>query len=64
MRCVVVRTEVEEQTLRQLSINHPYHDMRTRAAAQLMLAGGKLRPIAVGAKLLVSGPTRGANGMQ
>ncbi|WP_175966511.1 helix-turn-helix domain-containing protein [Burkholderia sp. BCC0322] len=55
MKCVVVLTEVEEQTLQQLSINHPYQDMRTRAAALLMLAGGKLRPLAVGAKLGVSG---------
>ncbi|HHV7525565.1 TPA: helix-turn-helix domain-containing protein [Burkholderia orbicola] len=38
----------------QLSINHPYQDMRTRAAALLMLAGGKLSPMAVGAKLGVS----------
>ncbi|KVD59120.1 transposase [Burkholderia ubonensis] len=38
-----------------MSINHPYQDMRTRAAALLMLAGGKLRPMAVGAKLGVSG---------
>ncbi|MGC3030617.1 helix-turn-helix domain-containing protein, partial [Burkholderia sp. DN3021] len=30
-------------------------DMRTRAAALLMLAGGKLRPMAVGARLGVSG---------
>nr|WP_080415597.1 helix-turn-helix domain-containing protein [Burkholderia ubonensis] len=41
--------------MQQLSINHPYQDMRTRAAALLMLAGGKLRPMAVGAKLGVSG---------
>ncbi|HDR9512260.1 transposase [Burkholderia cepacia] len=55
MKCVVVVTEAEEQTLQQLSINHPYQDMRTRAAALLMLAGGKLSPIAVSAKLGVSG---------
>ncbi|WP_244110189.1 helix-turn-helix domain-containing protein [Burkholderia ambifaria] len=41
--------------MQQLSINHPYQDMRTRAAALLMLAGGKLRPMAVGEKLGVSG---------
>ncbi|KVP82172.1 transposase [Burkholderia ubonensis] len=55
MKCVVVLTEAEEQTLQQLSINHPYQDMRMRAAALLMLASGKLRPVAVGAKLGVSG---------
>ena len=55
MKCVVILTEAEEQTLQQLSINHPYQDMRTRAAALLMLAGGKLSPMAVGAKLGVSG---------
>ncbi|WP_155646796.1 helix-turn-helix domain-containing protein [Burkholderia territorii] len=55
MQCVVVLTEAEEQTLQQLSIIHPYQDLRTRAAALLMLAGGKLRPKAVGAKLGVSG---------
>ncbi|KWH26487.1 hypothetical protein WL99_22205 [Burkholderia cepacia] len=38
-----------------MSINHPYLDMRTRAAALLMLAGGKLSPMAVGAKLGASG---------
>ncbi|WP_230960346.1 hypothetical protein [Burkholderia territorii] len=38
MKCVVVLTEAEEQTLQQLSINHPHQDMRTRAAALLMLA--------------------------
>ncbi|RQR48233.1 transposase [Burkholderia sp. Bp9126] len=53
MKCVVVLTETEESTLQQLSINHPYQDMRTRAAALLMLGGG-LRPMAVGAKLGVS----------
>lgn len=40
MKCVVVLTEAEEATLQQLSINHPYQDMRARAAALLMLAGG------------------------
>ncbi|WP_232440876.1 hypothetical protein [Burkholderia ubonensis] len=55
MKCVVVLTESEEATLQQLSINHPYQDMRTRAAALLILAGSKLRPMAVGAKLGVSG---------
>ncbi|KVW47310.1 helix-turn-helix domain-containing protein [Burkholderia ubonensis] len=55
MKCVVILTEVEEQTLQQSSINHPYQDMRTRAAALLMLAGGKLRPMAVGVRLRVSG---------
>ncbi|WP_080432492.1 helix-turn-helix domain-containing protein [Burkholderia ubonensis] len=55
MKCVVILTEVEAQTLQQLSINHPYQDMRTRAAALLMLAGGKLRPMAVSEKLGVSG---------
>ncbi|MCA8052814.1 hypothetical protein [Burkholderia arboris] len=48
MKCVVILTEVEEQTMRQLSINHPYQDMRTRVAALLMLAGGKLRPMVFG----------------
>lgn len=55
MKCVVVLPESEEQTLQQLSINPPYQDMRTRAAALLMLAGSKLSPMAVGAKLGVSG---------
>lgn len=55
MKCVVVLTEVEERTLQQLSINHPYQDMRVRAAGLLMLAGGKLRPMAVADKLGVSG---------
>lgn len=55
MKCVVVLTEAEERTLQQLSINHPYQDMRMRAAALLMLAGGKLSAMAVGAKLGVSG---------
>ncbi|MEB2558818.1 helix-turn-helix domain-containing protein [Burkholderia cenocepacia] len=41
--------------MQQLSINHPYQDMRTRAASLLMLAGGKLSPMTVGAKLGVSG---------
>lgn len=43
MKCAVVLTEREETTLQQLSINHPYQDMRTRAADLLMLAGGKMR---------------------
>ncbi|KUY56368.1 MULTISPECIES: helix-turn-helix domain-containing protein [unclassified Burkholderia] len=55
MKCVVVLAEAEEQTLQQLSINHPYQDMRTWAAALLMLAGGKLSPMTVAAKLGVSG---------
>ncbi|KAG8148512.1 helix-turn-helix domain-containing protein [Burkholderia catarinensis] len=55
MKCVVILTEVEEQPLQQLSINRPYQDMRTGAAALLMLAGGKLRPMAVSTKLGVSG---------
>ncbi|WP_323123668.1 helix-turn-helix domain-containing protein [Burkholderia alba] len=55
MKYIVVLTEAEEQTLQQLSINHPYQDMRTREAALLMLAGGKLSPMAVGVKLGVSG---------
>ena len=55
MKCVIVLTEAEEATLQQLSSNLPYQDMRTRAAALLMLAGGKLRPMSVGAKLDVSG---------
>ncbi|WP_063901152.1 helix-turn-helix domain-containing protein [Burkholderia ubonensis] len=54
MKCVVIATEVKEQTLQQLSINHPYQDMRTRAVALLMLVSGKLRPMAVGTKLGVS----------
>lgn len=55
MKCVVALTEAEEATLQQLSINHAYRDMRMRAAAVLMLASGKLRPMAVGAKLGMSG---------
>jgi transposase len=55
VKCIVVLTEVEEQTLQQLLINHPYQDMRTRAAGLLMLADGKLRPMAIGEKLGVSG---------
>ncbi|WP_081895033.1 hypothetical protein [Burkholderia paludis] len=45
MECIVVLTEAEEQTLQQLSINHPYQDMRMRAAALLMLASGQLRAV-------------------
>jgi transposase len=55
IKCAAMLTEDEEQTLQQLSINHPYQDMHTRAAALLMLAGGKLRPMAIGAKLGVCG---------
>jgi transposase len=35
--------------LQPLPINHPYQDTRTRAAALLMLADGKLCPMEVGA---------------
>lgn len=43
------------RTLQLLSINHPYLDMRSRAAALLMLIGGELCPMAVGEKLGMSG---------
>lgn len=45
MKCIVILTEVEEQTLQQLSINHPYQDMRTRAAALLMREARRERPV-------------------
>ncbi|KWB38558.1 hypothetical protein WL35_23475 [Burkholderia ubonensis] len=55
MKCVVVLTEVEEPTLHQLPINHPYQHIRVRTAGLLMLAGGKLRPMVVADKLGVGG---------
>ncbi|AIP55387.1 hypothetical protein ISG08_27915 [Burkholderia pseudomallei] len=54
MRSVVVLTKVEERNSQQLSINHPYQAMRTRVAALLMLAGDRLRPMAVGERLSVN----------
>ena len=55
MKCVIVLTEVEEMTLRQLSINHRYPDMRTRAVGLLMLAEGKFSATTIGERLGVSG---------
>lgn len=43
MRCVVERSEAEEMTLQQLSINHKYPDTRTRATGSLQLAR-KVKP--------------------
>lgn len=57
MKCMVVLTEAEEPALQQLSTDHPYQESRKRAVALPLVAParGKLRPIAVGAKLGVSG---------
>lgn len=47
MNCVVVLTEVKELRLQQLSINHPYLQMRTHPASLPTLASGKLRAMAL-----------------
>ena len=54
MKCVVELTEVEDQTLQQLSVNHKHRDARNRAAGVLLL-GRRIKLTEIASKLGVSG---------
>ena len=54
MKCAIELNEAEHQTLQQLSLNHRYRDIRTRAAGVLQLSSGGLSAYDVAAALGVS----------
>lgn len=44
MKCELKLSEVEKQTLGQLSVNHRHRDIRTRAAVLLLMSNGLSAP--------------------